>query len=115
MKWFVRGQRKAKARELEAGSHPGSVPHDAAQAPAVVDPGLLDLPWHLPLDTWPDDTIASLPKGISRHLVRFVHLSGAVVANGRVYFAPHSADAIGVFHVRKVHGASYGLTRVVCV
>jgi hypothetical protein len=25
-----------------------------------------------------------------------------------------SADAIGVFHVRKVHGASYGLTRVVC-
>jgi len=47
---------------------------------AVVDPGLLDLPWHLPLDTWPDDTIASLPKGISRHLVRFVHLSGAVVA-----------------------------------
>jgi len=47
---------------------------------AVVDPGLLDLPWNLPLDTWPDDTIASLPKGISRHLVRFVHLSGAVVA-----------------------------------
>ncbi len=47
---------------------------------AVVDPGLLDLPWHLPLDTWPDDTIASLPKGISRHLVRFVHLSGAVIA-----------------------------------
>lgn len=47
---------------------------------AVVDPGLLDLPWHLPLDTWPDDAIASLPKGISRHLVRFVHLSGAVVA-----------------------------------
>jgi hypothetical protein len=47
---------------------------------AVVDPALLDLPWHLPLDTWPDEAIASLPKGISRHLVRFVHLSGAVVA-----------------------------------
>jgi hypothetical protein len=47
---------------------------------ATVDPALLDLPWVLPLDTWPDDTIVALPKGISRHLVRFVHLSGYVVA-----------------------------------
>jgi hypothetical protein len=47
---------------------------------ATVDPALLDLPWNLPLDVWPDDVIAALPKGISRHLVRFVHLSGYVVA-----------------------------------
>jgi len=47
---------------------------------ATVDPALLDLPWNLPLDTWPEDVIAALPKGISRHLVRFVHLSGYVVA-----------------------------------
>lgn len=47
---------------------------------ATVDPGLLDLPWDLPLDAWPDETIVALPKGISRHLVRFVHLSGYVVA-----------------------------------
>jgi len=47
---------------------------------AVVDPGLLDLPWNLPLGIWPEDAIAALPKGISRHLVRFVHLSGSVVA-----------------------------------
>jgi hypothetical protein len=47
---------------------------------AVTDPALLDLPWHLPLELWPDDTIASLPKGISRHLVRFVHLGDVVVA-----------------------------------
>jgi len=47
---------------------------------AVTDPGLLDLPWHEPLDVWPDDAIATLPKGISRHLVRFVHLSDYVVA-----------------------------------
>ncbi|WP_251858534.1 DUF4032 domain-containing protein [Herbiconiux sp. L3-i23] len=47
---------------------------------AVVDPALLDLPWDLPLEVWPDDTIAALPKGISRHLVRFVHLSGYVIA-----------------------------------
>ncbi len=47
---------------------------------AVTDPALLDLPWHQPLELWPDDTIASLPKGISRHLVRFVHLGDVVVA-----------------------------------
>ncbi|MGV8886339.1 MAG: DUF4032 domain-containing protein [Microbacteriaceae bacterium] len=47
---------------------------------ATVDPGLLDLPWNLPLEIWPDEVIAALPKGISRHLVRFVNLSGYVVA-----------------------------------
>jgi len=47
---------------------------------ATVDPALLDLPWSLPLELWPEETIAALPKGISRHLVRFVHLSGYVVA-----------------------------------
>lgn len=47
---------------------------------ATVDSALLDLPWGLPLDTWPDEVIAALPKGISRHLVRFAHLSGYVIA-----------------------------------
>ena len=47
---------------------------------ATVEPALLDLPWSLPLEVWPDDSIATLPKGISRHLVRFVYLSGYVVA-----------------------------------
>jgi hypothetical protein len=47
---------------------------------ATVDPALLDLPWSIPLETWPEETIAALPKGISRHLVRFVNLSGYVVA-----------------------------------
>lgn len=47
---------------------------------AMTDPALLDLPWHLPLEAWPSENIAALPKGISRHLVRFAHLSGHVVA-----------------------------------
>ena len=47
---------------------------------ATVDPALLDLPWELPLELWPDDAIATLPKGISRHLVRFANLSGYIVA-----------------------------------
>nr|WP_228514204.1 DUF4032 domain-containing protein [Frondihabitans sp. VKM Ac-2883] len=41
---------------------------------------MLDLPWNLPLDVWPEDSIATLPKGISRHLVRFAYLSGYVIA-----------------------------------
>ncbi|TAM69306.1 MAG: DUF4032 domain-containing protein [Microbacteriaceae bacterium] len=47
---------------------------------ATVDPALLDLPWNMPLDAWPNDYIALLPKGISRHLVRFANLSGYVIA-----------------------------------
>lgn len=46
----------------------------------MTDPALLDLPWDLPLEAWPSENIAALPKGISRHLVRFAHLSGHVVA-----------------------------------
>ncbi|GGC05218.1 DUF4032 domain-containing protein [Cellulomonas carbonis] len=47
---------------------------------AAPDPALLDLPWHIPLEEWPDDVLAALPRGISRHVVRFVRLSGRVIA-----------------------------------
>ncbi|WP_286217090.1 DUF4032 domain-containing protein [Paraoerskovia sediminicola] len=44
------------------------------------DPALLDLPWSIPLIEWPDEVLAALPRGISRHIVRFVRLSGRVIA-----------------------------------
>lgn len=47
---------------------------------ANVDPSLLDLPWDVPLEEWPEDILAALPRGISRHVVRFVNLSGRVIA-----------------------------------
>lgn len=47
---------------------------------ANVDPALLDLPWELPLEEWPQDILAALPRGLSRHIVRFVNLSGRVIA-----------------------------------
>lgn len=47
---------------------------------ATVDPALLDLPWNIPLEEWSNEHIALLPKGISRHLVRFANLSGYVIA-----------------------------------
>ncbi|MBZ4488149.1 DUF4032 domain-containing protein [Microbacterium sp. cx-55] len=45
-----------------------------------VDPGLLALPWSTPLSDWSSSDIVYLPKGISRHLVRFATLSGRVIA-----------------------------------
>ncbi len=57
------------------------VAHPSLQITAAApDPALLDLPWHVPLVGWPDDLLAALPRGISRHVVRFVHLSGRVIA-----------------------------------
>ncbi|MDM8083455.1 DUF4032 domain-containing protein [Cellulomonas cellasea] len=47
---------------------------------ASPDPALLDLPWHIPLEDWPAENLAALPRGISRHIVRFARLSGRVIA-----------------------------------
>ncbi|MPV38945.1 DUF4032 domain-containing protein [Georgenia subflava] len=47
---------------------------------ARVEPALLDLPWEVPLEEWPEDVLAALPRGISRHVVRFVKLAGRVLA-----------------------------------
>ncbi|KQY23171.1 lipopolysaccharide kinase [Cellulomonas sp. Root485] len=47
---------------------------------ASPDPALLDLPWHIPLEEWPAETLAALPRGISRHIVRFAKMSGRVIA-----------------------------------
>jgi hypothetical protein len=47
---------------------------------ASPDPALLDLPWHIPLEDWPAETLAALPRGISRHIVRFARMSGRVIA-----------------------------------
>ncbi|THE06772.1 DUF4032 domain-containing protein [Microbacterium oleivorans] len=54
--------------------------HSLSITASSVDAGLLALPWSTPLGEWPSDAIVSLPKGLSRHLVRFAHLSGRVVA-----------------------------------
>ena len=46
------------------------------EQPAV----LLDLPWTVPLDEWPEDCLVALPRGISRHVVRFASAGPEVVA-----------------------------------
>lgn len=37
-------------------------------------------PWEKPLATWPEDLLVNLPRGISRHVVRFVHVGDEVYA-----------------------------------
>src|SRR5690606_38084476 len=34
----------------------------------------------VPLEEWPEPILAALPRGISRHIVRFVKLGGKVIA-----------------------------------
>ncbi|HEX6194968.1 MAG TPA: DUF4032 domain-containing protein [Jiangellaceae bacterium] len=41
---------------------------------------LLDLPWDVPLSEWPDIHLVALPRGISRHVVRFARIDGHVYA-----------------------------------
>ena len=47
---------------------------------SVASPELFDLPWSIPLEEWPDETVAALPKGISRHTVRFIYMGKHIVA-----------------------------------
>ncbi len=41
---------------------------------------LLRLPWHMPLEEWPSDYLVALPRGISRHVVRFIQVGDDIVA-----------------------------------
>ncbi len=51
------------------------------QMTGVADqPQLAFLPWGSPLESWPEDVVVALPRGISRHIVRFVRIEGIVYA-----------------------------------
>ncbi|MEN9740091.1 MAG: hypothetical protein RLZ72_357 [Actinomycetota bacterium] len=41
---------------------------------------ILTLPWNLPLEEWPEDVLVALPRGISRHIVRFVQMGEDIAA-----------------------------------
>jgi len=47
---------------------------------AQPDSNLLPLPWEVPLAEWPIDLLVALPRGISRHVVRFIRVGDAVYA-----------------------------------
>ncbi|MEE1774023.1 DUF4032 domain-containing protein [Streptomyces sp. JV185] len=41
---------------------------------------LLELPWHIPLEEWPEEYLVPLPRGISRHVVRYARAGEETVA-----------------------------------
>ncbi|WP_347348987.1 DUF4032 domain-containing protein [Nigerium sp.] len=47
---------------------------------AKPDSRLIPLPWDVPLDQWPTEHLVALPRGISRHVVRFVRVGEEVYA-----------------------------------
>jgi tRNA A-37 threonylcarbamoyl transferase component Bud32 len=47
-----------------------------AEHPAL----LLELPWDVPLEEWPDEVLVPLPRGISRHVVRYARAGDEVIA-----------------------------------
>lgn len=56
------------------------MPHQLQITAISPDPALFDLPWHIPLEQWPQEILAAYPRGISRHVVRFVRVQGQVLA-----------------------------------
>lgn len=44
------------------------------------DSRLIPLPWELPLAEWPTEHLVALPRGISRHVVRFIKVGNSVYA-----------------------------------
>ncbi len=47
---------------------------------ARTDTRLITLPWATPLEDWPTDNLVALPRGISRHVVRFVRVGTDIYA-----------------------------------
>ena len=46
----------------------------------AAEPDLLFLPWGVALEQWPAEDTVALPRGISRHVVRFVRVNASVYA-----------------------------------
>jgi tRNA A-37 threonylcarbamoyl transferase component Bud32 len=44
------------------------------------NPGLVTMPWDMPLEEWGDEFVVPLPRGLSRHVVRIVRLGSDVYA-----------------------------------
>ncbi|WP_343207026.1 DUF4032 domain-containing protein [Brevibacterium oceani] len=65
--------------EPGSASEPGTAPeiHTVRHADRTA---LAELPWHLPLAQWPEKLLGGLPRGISRHVVRYVEIGDEVLA-----------------------------------
>ncbi len=56
---------------------------------------LITLPWSTPLEDWPEEHLVALPRGISRHVVRFVRVGTRGVRDEGSARAPGQATSTG--------------------
>ena len=74
--------RALKATSVKAAdpASPADEPASLKITSASADPKMFMLPWEKPLATWSSDLLVNLPRGISRHIVRFVRVGDQVYA-----------------------------------
>ncbi|MGH3049559.1 MAG: DUF4032 domain-containing protein, partial [Gaiellaceae bacterium] len=78
--------------------------------PRTAHADFLDLPWHVPLEEWESTRLVEVPRGIGRHVVRFVDYAGAYFAlkelppeiAAREYRLLRELDARGIAAVEAV-------------
>ncbi len=78
--------------------------------PRAAHADFLDLPWHEPLEEWTSTRLVEVPRGIGRHVVRFVDYAGAFFAlkelpppiAAREYRLLRALDARGIAAVEAV-------------
>ncbi|QDP98159.1 DUF4032 domain-containing protein [Microlunatus elymi] len=60
------------------------------------DARLITLPWETPLEAWPLDNLVALPRGISRHVVRFIKVGQDIYAAKEVveHLARHEYELL---------------------
>lgn len=77
----IQDPRILKATSVKADIDP-TAPDDTQLriTSASSNPEMFTLPWSVPLAKWPKDLLANLPRGISRHIVRFVYVGDEVYA-----------------------------------
>ncbi|RSX54513.1 LPS kinase [Bifidobacterium dolichotidis] len=71
---------KATSVNVDESANETEEPSSLKIMASVSDPKMFTLPWEMPLATWPKELLVNLPRGISRHVVRFVHVGGEVYA-----------------------------------
>lgn len=64
------------------------------------DSRLIPLPWDVPLASWPTEHLVALPRGISRHVVRFIKVGHSVYAAKEVleHLAIHEYRMLSDLH-----------------
>ena len=75
-----RNRRTPRSTDRDRDQPPPRSPMPLRATATAAEPDLLFLPWGTALEQWPAEDTVAMPRGISRHIVRFVRVNGAVFA-----------------------------------